>query len=125
MTLLLKAACCGMNVLRSTIGLGTSCRSKNKQTSNGPWNDRPEASFLLFALSRDNVYAFYIRPIMEKRHVVLVVEDEPLLLMFAETVVEDAGFEPLLAENADKAIAILESRDDIRIVFTDSICRAQ
>ena len=31
----------------------------------------------------------------------------------------DAGFEPLWASNAEEAISILESRDDIRIVFTD------
>ena len=51
--------------------------------------------------------------------VVLVVEDEPLLLMLAGEIVEDAGFEPILAHNADEAILILESRDDISIVFTD------
>ena len=51
--------------------------------------------------------------------VVLVVEDEPLLLMLAGEIVEDAGFEPILAHKADEAILILESRDDISIVFTD------
>ena len=51
--------------------------------------------------------------------VVLVVEDEPLLLMMAGEMVEDAGFKPILAHNADEAILILESRDDISIVFTD------
>jgi two-component system, response regulator PdtaR len=51
--------------------------------------------------------------------VVLVVEDEPLLLMMAGEIVEDAGLESILAPNADEAILILESRDDISIVFTD------
>lgn len=51
--------------------------------------------------------------------IVLVVEDEPLLRLFAAQVVEDAGYEPLEAANAAEAIAILESRPDIRIVFTD------
>ena len=51
--------------------------------------------------------------------VVLVVEDEPLLLMMAAEIVEDAGFEAIPAHNADEAILILESRDDIGIVFTD------
>jgi CheY-like chemotaxis protein len=51
--------------------------------------------------------------------VVLVVEDEPLLLMMAAEIVEDAGFEAVPAHNADEAILILESRDDISIVFTD------
>jgi two-component system, response regulator PdtaR len=51
--------------------------------------------------------------------VVLAVEDEPLILMLAIDMIRDAGFEPLWASNADEAISILESRDDIRIVFTD------
>jgi CheY-like chemotaxis protein len=33
--------------------------------------------------------------------------------------VEEAGYEAVAAENADGAIQILESRLDIRIVFTD------
>jgi CheY-like chemotaxis protein len=31
----------------------------------------------------------------------------------------DAGFEAIRAANADDAIRILESRDDIRVIFTD------
>ena len=46
-------------------------------------------------------------------------EDEPLILMLAVDMIRDAGFEPLWASNAEEAISILESRDDIRIVFTD------
>jgi CheY-like chemotaxis protein len=54
-----------------------------------------------------------------KRHVVLVVEDEPLLMMSAVDIVENAGFEAVEAGNADEAVRILESRTDIRIVLTD------
>jgi CheY-like chemotaxis protein len=50
---------------------------------------------------------------------ILVVEDEPILRMTATTIIEDAGFEVLEAENADQAIRLLESRDDIQLVFTD------
>ena len=50
--------------------------------------------------------------------VVLAVEGEPLILMLAVDMIRAAGFEPLWASNADEAISILESRDDIRIVFT-------
>jgi CheY-like chemotaxis protein len=50
---------------------------------------------------------------------VLVVEDEPILLLHASDIVEEAGYEPVLARNADEAIAILERNSDIRIVFTD------
>ncbi|ABE41017.1 response regulator [Rhodopseudomonas pseudopalustris] len=57
--------------------------------------------------------------LLSKRPVVLVVEDEPLLRMNAVDIVEEAGFEVIEAGNADDAIAILESRNDIRVVFTD------
>ena len=51
--------------------------------------------------------------------VILVVEDEPLLRMAAIDLVEDAGFEAVEAADAAEAVRILESRPDIRIVFTD------
>jgi two-component sensor histidine kinase/CheY-like chemotaxis protein len=50
---------------------------------------------------------------------VLVVEDEMVLRMRAADIVEDAGFTPVEAVNADQAIAILESRSDIAVLFTD------
>src|SRR3954462_1967710 len=50
---------------------------------------------------------------------VLVVEDEMVLRMRAVDIVEDAGFIPLEAVNADDAIAVLESRSDIELLFTD------
>jgi two-component sensor histidine kinase/DNA-binding NarL/FixJ family response regulator len=50
---------------------------------------------------------------------VLVVEDEMLLRMRAVDIVEDAGFCPVEAVNADEAISILESRSDISVLFTD------
>jgi CheY-like chemotaxis protein len=55
----------------------------------------------------------------QKRLVVLVVEDEPLMLMDALDVVTEAGFQAIGAKNADEAIRILETRADIRVVFTD------
>jgi CheY-like chemotaxis protein len=51
--------------------------------------------------------------------VVLVVEDEPLIRLNAVAMIEEAGYEVVEAANADEAISILESRSDIRIVFTD------
>src|ERR1700704_3854218 len=50
---------------------------------------------------------------------VLIVEDELLLRMRAVDIVEDAGFTPIEAVNADDALAILESRSDIELLFTD------
>ena len=50
---------------------------------------------------------------------VLVVEDEFFSRLHAVNLVEAAGYKAIEASNADEAIAILESRKDIRIVFTD------
>jgi two-component sensor histidine kinase len=50
---------------------------------------------------------------------VLIVEDEMLLRMRAVNIVEDAGFCPIEAINADEAISILETRSDISLLFTD------
>ena len=58
-------------------------------------------------------------PTATKRPVVLIVEDEALLRASAVDWAEEAGFEAIEATDADEAIRILESRDDIRIVFTD------
>jgi two-component system, response regulator PdtaR len=51
--------------------------------------------------------------------VVLVVEDEPLLRMLAVEAVEAAGFVAIEARDADEAVAVLESRSDISLLFTD------
>jgi two-component system, response regulator PdtaR len=51
--------------------------------------------------------------------VVLIVEDDPLLRMLAVEVVGDAGFVALEAADADEAVALLESRPDISLLFTD------
>ena len=51
--------------------------------------------------------------------VVLVVEDEPLVrLPICESLASD-GYVVLTASDADEAIGILESRNDINTVFTD------
>ena len=57
---------------------------------------------------------------MSKRSaVVLVVEDNALIRIGVLDLVRDAGLEALGAENADDAIALLGSRSDIALVFTD------
>jgi two-component sensor histidine kinase/ActR/RegA family two-component response regulator len=50
---------------------------------------------------------------------VLVVEDEMMLRMRAVNIVEDAGFTAIEAVDADEALAILESRSDVDLLFTD------
>jgi CheY-like chemotaxis protein len=54
-----------------------------------------------------------------KRAVILIVEDELLIRLNAVEMVEEAGFEVIEAASADEAIAILEGRLDIAVVFTD------
>ena len=51
--------------------------------------------------------------------VILVVEDEMLLRMRAVDMVEDAGYVPIEAVDADEALTILKSRSDIALLFTD------
>lgn len=51
--------------------------------------------------------------------IILVVEDEPLVRMAVVDLVEQAGLTAIEAESADQALAILERRDDVRIVLTD------
>jgi CheY-like chemotaxis protein len=53
-----------------------------------------------------------------KRAVILIVEDELLIRMNAVEMIEEA-YEVVEAANADEAIAILERRLDITVLFTD------
>jgi two-component system, response regulator PdtaR len=59
------------------------------------------------------------RTTAKKRAVVLVVEDDLLSRMNAADMIVDAGYDVVEVGNADEAIAILEARSDIEIVFTD------
>ena len=55
----------------------------------------------------------------DRNPVVLVVEDETLVRVTALAIIEDSGFEAIAAANADEAMHALETRADIRAVFTD------
>jgi CheY-like chemotaxis protein len=59
------------------------------------------------------------RPFDRSRIGILVVEDEPLLLMDAMDMIEDAGFTVYGAPHAARALELLEQHDNIRILFTD------
>lgn len=50
---------------------------------------------------------------------VLVVEDEPLIMMDAMQSLEDAGFDVVDAFDAEHALLCLEQRSDISALFTD------
>ena len=51
--------------------------------------------------------------------VVLVVEDEELVRLGACSMLQDAGYEVIEAAGADQALAILKSRSDVGVLFTD------
>lgn len=53
------------------------------------------------------------------RPAVLIVEDDPLIRWSGVETLEEAGFEVLEAANADEAVTLLESRNDILVLFTD------
>jgi two-component system, response regulator PdtaR len=54
-----------------------------------------------------------------RRPIVLIVEDELLVRLHAAQIIEEAEFDVIEASNADEAIAILEARSDITVLFTD------
>ncbi|GLS43032.1 response regulator [Methylobacterium brachythecii] len=51
--------------------------------------------------------------------VVLLVEDDGLLLMEASDTLAEAGFTVIEAPHADKALTLLEGRDDVGVLMTD------
>lgn len=54
-----------------------------------------------------------------RRPVVLIVEDDLVIRFYAAQIIEEAEFDVVEASNADEAIAILEARADISVLFTD------
>ncbi|MBX9757181.1 MAG: response regulator [Beijerinckiaceae bacterium] len=53
------------------------------------------------------------------RPAVLIVEDDPLIRWSGAETLAEAGFEVLEAANGDEALAVLEARSDILVLFTD------
>ena len=51
--------------------------------------------------------------------IILVVEDDPLLSLDISEALTGEGYRIIAVANADEAIKVLESRNDIRTVFTD------
>jgi two-component system, response regulator PdtaR len=71
-------------------------------------------------LCQEHLSAFIGSTIMgQAKLVILVVEDELLLRMYAADLLEENGFGVVEAENADAALKVLETRDDVRLLFTD------
>jgi CheY-like chemotaxis protein len=50
---------------------------------------------------------------------VLIVEDEPTVLMLAESLLQEAGYPTLTASDLPQALAILEAGHPIDLLFTD------
>ena len=50
---------------------------------------------------------------------ILVVEDEPTILLLAESVLQHAGYETLTASTLAEAQAILNSDQPLNLIFTD------
>lgn len=50
---------------------------------------------------------------------ILTVEDEVLIAEYLGDLLREAGYQVVAAANADDAIAILEGRNDIRVIITD------
>jgi two-component system, response regulator PdtaR len=50
---------------------------------------------------------------------ILIVEDEPLLCLNLSEVLRSEGYDVIATTNADEAIEVLQSRTDIRTIFTD------
>ena len=56
----------------------------------------------------------------QPRHIlVLLVDDEPILRLVACQGLEDAGFDVIEVDCAQAALAVLESRSDVAVLFTD------
>jgi CheY-like chemotaxis protein len=58
-------------------------------------------------------------PSPQARPLVLLVEDDPLLRWASAETLTQAGFDVIEAADAHAALAILQGRDDVRVLFTD------
>jgi|SRR5258708_6821624 two-component system, response regulator PdtaR len=59
------------------------------------------------------------RDAVNSKPAILVVEDETLIRLWAAGLLEENGFSVLEAENAEAALKVLESRPDVKLLFTD------
>ncbi|MGU3540388.1 response regulator [Methylobacterium sp. A54F] len=58
-------------------------------------------------------------PLAADRIGILLVEDEPMLLLSTALAFEEAGITVFEASNSDEAVKVLSQRDDIRVLITD------
>lgn len=53
--------------------------------------------------------------------IVLIAEDELLVRLFANDVLEDAGYHTIEARDGQEALAIMGARPDVRLLLTDGM----
>jgi CheY-like chemotaxis protein len=97
--------------ISTSVGLFSPCKE--------PYSARHVASLTHYDGRKRLMGGKMGRTTSDKRPVVLVVEDEILTRMNAVEMVNEAGFEAIAACDAEEAIHLLETRNDIRAVFTD------
>ena len=51
--------------------------------------------------------------------VVLIVEDEEQVRVLAEAIIQELGHETLTAGTAEQALAVIQERPDVDLLFTD------
>lgn len=56
---------------------------------------------------------------LDNRSVVLLVEDDMLVRMIVAEVLADAGFAVIECASAEQALAALQTRPDVQVLFTD------
>jgi CheY-like chemotaxis protein len=54
--------------------------------------------------------------------VVLIVEDEEQVRVLAEAIIQELGYETLTAATAEQALALVDERSDVDVLFTDIGC---
>ena len=59
------------------------------------------------------------RHALNSKSAILVVEDEALIRLWVADILEENGFSVLEAKDADAALKVLESRPDVKLLFTD------
>jgi two-component system, response regulator PdtaR len=56
---------------------------------------------------------------LKSKAAILVVEDETLVRLWVADLLEENGFSVIEAEQADAALKLLETRPDVKLLFTD------
>ena len=67
----------------------------------------------------DHTNVTHVAPV--KRQIVLVVEDNSAVRDIAAAMIEDMGFETLVASNGSEGLQIIKERDDLALVLSDVI----